>query len=362
MKRLVLVLLAVLLLCGCGRNLADYTLNTVPTTLATEETKDSTDETREFREYATYPVERPSDRVIGNAFYYPDSRYVYYYDVDLRRRVVLCSQPNCTHSDDGCTAYLGGGERNCYQVVGDTIYALVQNDVTVQLIAKNLVTGQRRLIWDLTPEKDETHIQYAWMSLDGNSAFVTYEQYDSLFEDIDKNPSLELFRKKVVCSRCGSRMVRVIDDRKKNPVIWRCESYTCNTRVAVLDGVLEKRIVARMNLIIDNLDLLDDADDNDIHGMEVEQRSKVTDELSRMCDSGHYSDEQLLTIILENAQKRYALCPNNLGSLVGAERDAYSNAESSEHINIELFQRTVSNILLNSDGSVQLQLMSGKTI
>lgn len=183
MKRLVLVLLAVLLLCGCSRDLADYTLNAVPTTLPTEETKDPTDETREFREYATYPVERPSDRVIGNAFYYTDSRYVYYYDVDLRRRVVLCSQPNCTHSDDGCTAYLGGGERNCYQVVGDTVYALVQNDVTVQLIAKNLVTGQRWLIWDLTPEKDETHIQYAWMSMDGNSAFVTYEQYDSLFED-----------------------------------------------------------------------------------------------------------------------------------------------------------------------------------
>lgn len=180
--------------------------------------------------------------------------------------------------------------------------------------------------------------------------------------DIDKNPSLELFRKKVVCSRCGSRMVRVIDDRKKNPVIWRCDSHLCNARVAVLDGVLEKRIVTRMNLIIDNLDLLDDAVENDAHGMEVEQRSKITEELSRMCDSGHYSDEQLLTIILENAQNRYALCTDDKGGVVTAERDAYSNAEPSENINIELFRRTVSNILLNSDGSVQLQLMSGKTI
>ena len=51
---------------------------------------------------------------------------------------------------------------------------------------------------------------------------------------------------------------------------------------------------------------------------EVQRRSQVTAELSRMCDTGHYTDEQLLTIILENARKQYELCPENQGSKAAA--------------------------------------------
>ena len=66
--------------------------------------------------------------------------------------------------------------------------------------------------------------------------------------------------------------------------------------------------------------------------------------------------------ILENAQKRYELCPDNQGSTLTAVCLAYSDAEPTEELDTELFLKTVSNILLNPDGSILLRLVSGKTI
>ena len=117
-----------------------------------------------------------------------------------------------------------------------------------------------------------------------------------------------------------------------------------------------------MNLIIENPHLLEDADAYTMDDQEAQRRSKMTAELSRMCDTGHYTDEQLLNIILENAQKRYELCPENQGSTITAVCLAYSNADPSEELDTELFLQTVSNILMKSDGSIQLRLVSGKTI
>lgn len=174
--------------------------------------------------------------------------------------------------------------------------------------------------------------------------------------------AIGIIRARILCSKCGTRMVRFYEKRNRIPVYWRCDCPDCRSRITLADEILESRIVDQMNLIIDNPHLLADADTYTMDDQEVQQRSKATAELSRMCDTGHYSDEQLLTIILENAQKRYALCPENQGNTLTAVCLAYSDAEPSEELDTELFLKTVSNILLHPDGSIQLRLVSGKTI
>lgn len=181
-------------------------------------------------------------------------------------------------------------------------------------------------------------------------------------QQIQDAGAVGMIRAKFLCAECGARMVRYYDSRKKNPVTWRCGNDDCHAGVSLHDQILESRIVDRMNLIIDNLSLLEDEDNYKMDENAAEHRSKVTAELSRMCDSGHYTDEQLLTFILENAQKRYELCPENQGGAITAVCLAYSDAEPSEELDTELFLKTVSNILLKPDGSIQLRLVSGKTI
>lgn len=179
---------------------------------------------------------------------------------------------------------------------------------------------------------------------------------------VEDNSAIGIIRARILCGECGARMVRFYEKRNRVPVYWRCDCPDCRSRITLADEILESRIVDRMNLIIENLDLLEDEDNYKMDDQEAQRRSKATAELSRMCDTGHYTDEQLLTFILENAQKRYELCPENQGCTATAVCLAYSGAEPSGELDTELFLKTVSNILLKPDGSIQLRLVSGKTI
>ena len=121
MKKCLIVLVISLLLCGCTPQMQDYTLSTAPTEQLLPTDSMVPLETRPYREYATYPVEHPAPNVWGNMVFSTKSKIVHYYDMELRRQVVLCSQPNCTHSSEDCTAYLGGSGSTTYQVVGDDV-------------------------------------------------------------------------------------------------------------------------------------------------------------------------------------------------------------------------------------------------
>lgn len=182
MKRLLIILVFSLLLCGCTSQVQNYVLETA----SSEETESTQStvylETRPYQEYATYPVEHPADNVSGNIYYSINSKIVSYYDTELRRRVVLCSQPNCTHTNEECTAYLGGSYRTVYQVVGDIAYEMIQDKDKggdkIQFIAKNLVTGECKNLWDLTPEQENRILDYMDFTIDGDTAFIQFRQYD----------------------------------------------------------------------------------------------------------------------------------------------------------------------------------------
>ena len=173
-----ILLLSLLLLMGCTEQLPDYTLEVPTTEPTTEAPTTAATQPKEYREYPTYPVERPTDRAMGNKLYYTNARAVSYYDTELRRTVYMCSQPNCAHSDEKCYAYLGGRMGSTYTVSGDMAYALVDNfdvDGTIRLIERNLVTGNIRTLMDLTPEEDMLR-QNLDFSLCGEELFLTYRQ------------------------------------------------------------------------------------------------------------------------------------------------------------------------------------------
>lgn len=186
MKCLVLILVFALILSGCSHELTDYTLNTVPPNETTEGKNPISGEEKPYREYATYPVQQPADHIVDNVYYYVNSQIVSYYDVELQRRVVFCSQPNCTHNTEECTAFLSGAYQIKYQVVGDVAYALVNdypNGGRVQFIALNLVSGERKVLWDLTPESEDAVLENIDFSIDRTTAFISFCQYERIMED-----------------------------------------------------------------------------------------------------------------------------------------------------------------------------------
>lgn len=176
------------------------------------------------------------------------------------------------------------------------------------------------------------------------------------------NTTIGIFRARLICKACGSRMIRLYEKRNREQVRWICENPACRIRICISDELLECRVVDRMNLIIDNPDLLECPDCYLIEDSGSIQRSRTAQELGRMCDSGNYSDEQLLDVILSGAQKRYDQCPQVQGNAITGVSIAFSEAEKSEELDTELFLKTANHILLDADGSLQLRLKNGKDI
>ena len=187
----VLLLLFLFLMTACKEQLPEYTLE-VPTITEATITEMPTagtatpTETKEYREYATYPLTEGTERGVGNIYFDTGSGLIRYYDMDLRRMVTLCNQPNCTHTDSKCSAYLGEFTGTHYSVAGDLIYAVVENttnDKELLFIERNMITGENRILWDMTTPEGlmREHIEF---SVYKNKAFLTFYQYEM---HIDEN-------------------------------------------------------------------------------------------------------------------------------------------------------------------------------
>ena len=183
MKKLlsILLLLPILLMGGCKEQLPEYTLE-VPTPAegTTETAQTEATEPKEYREYATYPVDQPKGTIVGNNYYYGDSRVICYYDTELRRTVTLCSQPNCTHNDEKCIAYLGGGNRTHYEISENMVYAIVDDtDAGGKLlfVERNMITGENRILWDLSSGENMVRENVVFSICD-DVAFLTFREFE----------------------------------------------------------------------------------------------------------------------------------------------------------------------------------------
>ena len=81
-----------------------------------------------------------------------------------------------------------------------------------------------------------------------------------------------------------------------------------------------------------------------------------------MCESGNYSEEQLLEVILSGAQMQYEMCPQVQGNAITSVSIAFNEAQKREELDTELFLKTVNYILLDADGNIHLRLKNGKDI
>ncbi len=181
-------------------------------------------------------------------------------------------------------------------------------------------------------------------------------------QTVSKDNPIGIIRNRVACGECGARMTRLSERRNKDTIFWRCTCPTCRSKVTIADEALTYRITTKMNHIIQNPELLENPDAYLLDETATASRTASADELKRMCESGHYPDEQLLSAILESTSVLYGKC--NDGSAGEASRVAlaYSASEPAEKLDKDLFQTTIDCVLLSGGGRIWLRLTSGKEI
>lgn len=198
MKRICMVFLCLLLLSGCAANVQEYEFPSTATTQRTQ-TAETSAQAGE-KEFNIYPVPGGHAELFGAQGFegiFLRDRAVKYYDVVLQKSFALCSQPNCTHTDENCPAFFGGDGEACYRVVGDQVYALTTDTERTELCLVRLcpMRNERETLWRLTAEPEHMFEDLSLM-LAGNRLLVQYIDYlqinewkeNDLITEITKSP------------------------------------------------------------------------------------------------------------------------------------------------------------------------------
>ena len=205
-----------------------------------------------------------------------------------------------------------------------------------------------------------------------NATYLGNNEYpqiieESLFEQVSSrrsiiqngklNPSLKSVREKICCIKCGQKLSRSTHHNKQN-MVWICSNCGIETGNISDDELLE-RIIGVLNFII-------------THPVQVTQSAKVTqclslesmrltNEINRKMSDPHTSSDYLLELIKKCAQAKYSALQNQpVNWKNDLLKSTLENRLPLEVLDIQLFQDTVTKVLIASDTTVTLQLINQK--
>lgn len=177
--------------------------------------------------------------------------------------------------------------------------------------------------------------------------------------ETDFNSDIFKLSDKVRCAKCGSVMHRRHDSRIKCADRWTCENNDCSTLVGLADSDLIAKITECLNIIIENPNIIECSTPTNIPAnTEV---MKAENEIGRILDTRGFDIAEAKKNMLECVSLKYNCIPkdNNISERMKAEFEASSPLSI---FSCDLFEKTVSEVLLEANGNISLKLRNGQTI
>lgn len=177
--------------------------------------------------------------------------------------------------------------------------------------------------------------------------------------ETDFNSDIFKLSDKVRCASCGSIMHRRHDSRIKCADRWTCENNDCSTLVGLADRDLIDRITECLNIIIGNPNIIECSTHTSIPAnTEV---MKTENEIGRILDTRGFDIAEAKKKMLECVSLKYNYIPkdNNISERMKAEFEASSPLST---FSCDLFEKTVSEVLLEANGEITLKLKNGQVI
>lgn len=177
--------------------------------------------------------------------------------------------------------------------------------------------------------------------------------------ETDFNSDIFKMSDKVRCAKCGSVMHRRHDSRIKCADRWTCESNDCNTLVGIADSDLISKITECLNIIIGNANIIECSTHTSITAKT--EVMKTENEIGRVLDTRGFDIAEAKKKMLECVSLKYTCIPkdNNISERMKAEFEASSPLST---FSCDLFEKTVSEVLLEANGDIILKLRNGQMI
>ena len=165
---------------------------------------------------------------------------------------------------------------------------------------------------------------------------------------------IKLFKGLTHCHHCGGLMVRRMDSRMEHPVTWKCPQ--CGYFLPLPDEDFKQRVFQLQQRLVDK-PLLAEKEEETIPVASMEAR-RLTNEIFRKLDSGDFSEDELVNLVLQCAAENYQTI-NSARHITDRLTATLLHAGPLSAFDRTLFERTVSEIHLTRKGEILLKLQNG---
>lgn len=189
------------------------------------------------------------------------------------------------------------------------------------------------------------------------SAMLQREKYTR--KNIRTAPEIAALKRKTVCSECGARYERIIDNRFGER--WKCKNIGCLPAVKITDAHLTKQVVSLLNWMIQNPREIEiPTAEAEPYNLEI---MRLTNEINREMDKPDCNEDYTRTLIMARAALQYEHCPDALLPEKAKKiKETLENNTPIADLDDKLFLQTVDTVVIHPNGIVSLKLISGQMI
>lgn len=163
----------------------------------------------------------------------------------------------------------------------------------------------------------------------------------------------------ILCPKCGSKMCRRHDSKRKCQDWWLCQNDNCKKTIGISDNDLIYGITECLNTIISNPDIIETVTAVDKESSLDVRR--LENEIIRMLDSHGFDKSSLRKKMLECVSVKYRNIDSQKYISEKLKAD-FANASPLSAFSMDLFSRTVKAINLSRNGIVSIVLMNDQEI
>lgn len=161
------------------------------------------------------------------------------------------------------------------------------------------------------------------------------------------------------CAECGAPLYHITDTRYSESESWRCKAYECGLNIKMTITELQTHITDLLNQIIVNPNVLEyiesEAEESSIEVMKIEN------EIERLFEQTDFNKDELQNLILECVAKKYDI-DKSTRYITDRLKADFEKSSPLSTFSMELFEKTVSAVLINKNGSVSIELKNGNVI
>lgn len=170
---------------------------------------------------------------------------------------------------------------------------------------------------------------------------------------------LDSIRSKTICGACGAKYKR--DGRSKNYEAWCCSAEGRITPKRITDKALLESVTAILNTIISNPSLLGlPSPHREHYSLDV---VRTENQINRELEKGEVDSDYIKLLIFGCVAAKYEACADTEPEYLTRQLLAiFEKQPPLDDFSIQLFEDTVKQVVIDTDGSLWLRMINGKLI